>query len=124
MKCGLPPWRSRRPLNGAVLLVDMTKLFAQTEKERRDLAFVLRARLTELGGELGTRLPLYVVMSKFDLLDGFEELFAKLPAREREEVQGFTFTLASVKDFDTWLEELGEAYQRFIEQLDVYRIAV
>lgn len=124
MKCGLPPWRSRRPLNGAVLLVDMTKLFAQTEKERRDLPFVLRARLTELGSELGTRLPLYVVMSKFDLLDGFEELFAKLPARERKEVQGFTFTLASVKDFDTWLEELGEAYQRFIEQLDVFRIAV
>lgn len=109
--------RSRRPLNGVVLLVDMTQLFAQTEKERRDLAFVLRARLTELGGELGTRLPLYVVMSKFDLLDGFEELFAKLPAREREEVQGFTFTLASVKAFDAWLEELGKAYQRFIEQL-------
>jgi type VI secretion system protein ImpL len=110
--------RSRRPLNGVVLLVDMTKLFAQTEKERRDLAFVLRARLTELGGELGTRLPLYVVMSKFDLLEGFEELFTKLSAREREEVQGFTFTLASVKAFDTWLEELGKAYQRFIEQLE------
>ncbi|WP_296230228.1 type VI secretion system membrane subunit TssM [Pseudomonas sp. UBA4617] len=110
--------RSRRPLNGVVLLVDMTKLFAQSEKERRDLAFVLRARLTELGGELGTRLPLYVVMTKFDLLDGFEELFAKLLAREREEVQGFTFTLASVNDFDSWLEELGEAYQHFIEQLE------
>jgi type VI secretion system protein ImpL len=110
--------RSRRPLNGVVLLVDMTKLFAQTEKERRDLAFVLRARLTELGGDLGTRLPLYVVMSKFDLLDGFEELFAKLPAREREEVQGFTFTLSSVKDFDRWLEELDKAYQHFIEQLE------
>lgn len=109
--------RSRRPLNGVVLLVDMAKLFAQTEKQRRDLAFVLRARVTELGGELGTRLPLYVVMSKFDLLDGFEELFAKLPAREREEVQGFTFTLASVKDFDTWLDELGKAYRCFIEQL-------
>ena len=97
--------RSRRPLNGVVLLVDMTKLFSQTEKARRDLAFVLRARL-----------PLYVVMSKFDLLDGFEELFAKLPAHEREEVQGFTFTLASVSAFDTWLEELGKAYQCFIEQ--------
>lgn len=70
--------RSRRPLNGVVLLVDMVKLFGQSAKQRRDLAFVLRARLTELGGELGTRLPLYVVMSKFDLLEGFEELFAKL----------------------------------------------
>lgn len=109
--------RSRRPLNGVVLLVDMSKLFTRAEKERRDLALVLRARLTELGGELGTRLPLYVVMSKFDLLEGFEELFAKLPAREREQVQGFTFTLASVKNFDAWMDELGKAYQRFIEHL-------
>lgn len=109
--------RSRRPLNGVVLLVDMVNLFARSATERRDLAFVLRARLTELGGELGTRLPLYVVMSKFDLLDGFDELFAKLPAREREEVQGFTFTLASVKDFDAWLEELGSAYLDFVGRL-------
>ncbi len=109
--------RSRRPLNGVVLLVDMVNLFGRSEKERRDLAFVLRARLTELGAELGTRLPLYVVMSKFDLLAGFEELFAKLPAREREEVQGFTFTLDSVKDVDAWLEEMDAAYERFIEQL-------
>lgn len=109
--------RSRRPLNGVVLLVDMVNLFGRSEKERRDLAFVLRARLTELGAELGTRLPLYVVMSKLDLLAGFEELFAKLPAREREEVQGFTFTLDSVKDVDAWLEEMGAAYERFIEQL-------
>jgi len=109
--------RSRRPLNGVVLLVDMVKLFGQSAKQRRDLAFVLRARLTELGGELGTRLPLYVVMSKFDLLEGFEELFAKLPARDREQVQGFTFTLESVNDFDAWLEELAAAYLSFIERL-------
>ncbi|GLO45163.1 type VI secretion system membrane subunit TssM [Pseudomonas putida] len=109
--------RSRRPLNGVVLLVDMVNLFGRSAKARRDLAFVLRARLTELGGELGTRLPLYVVMSKFDLLDGFEELFATLPAREREEVQGFTFTLGSVKDFDAWLEELEKAYQSFVGRL-------
>ncbi|KYC20597.1 type VI secretion system membrane subunit TssM [Pseudomonas sp. ABFPK] len=109
--------RSRRPLNGVVLLVDMVNLFGRSAKARRDLAFMLRARLTELGGELGTRLPLYVVMSKFDLLDGFEELFAALPAREREEVQGFTFTLGSVKDFDAWLQELEGAYQGFLGRL-------
>ena len=112
--------RSRRPLNGVILLVDMANLFSSTEQQRRDLAVVLRARLTELGGELGTRLPLYVVMSKFDLLDGFEALFARLAAREREEVQGFTFTLGSVTAFDAWQEELGKAYQAFVERLGIH----
>lgn len=109
--------RSRRPLNGVILLVDMVNLLGSSETQRRDLAFMLRARLTELGSELGTRLPLYVVMSKFDLLDGFEELFGTLAARERDQVQGFTFTLESVKDFDAWLEELGKAYLSFVGRL-------
>ncbi|SDU30860.1 type VI secretion system membrane subunit TssM [Pseudomonas moraviensis] len=111
--------RSRRPLNGVVLLVDMVSLFERLPNERRNLAYLLRARLNELGHELGTRLPLYVVLSKFDLLDGFEELFAKLPASAREEVQGFTFSLESVEDFDAWLGELTVAYDRFVDALNM-----
>ncbi|WP_339532775.1 type VI secretion system membrane subunit TssM [Pseudomonas mucidolens] len=111
--------RSRRPLNGVVLVVDMVSLFERPPNERRNLAYLLRARLNELGHELGTRLPLYVVLSKFDLLDGFEELFAKLPASAREEVQGFTFSLDAVEDFDAWLHELSAAYDRFIDALNM-----
>ncbi|MBI6563540.1 type VI secretion system membrane subunit TssM [Pseudomonas synxantha] len=111
--------RSRRPLNGVVLLVDMVSLFERPPNERRNLAYLLRARLNELGHELGTRLPLYVVLSKFDLLDGFEELFAKLPASAREEVQGFTFSLDAVEDFDAWLGELTVAYDRFVDALNM-----
>ena len=111
--------RSRRPLNGVVLMVDMVSLFERPPNERRNLAYLLRARLNELGHELGTRLPLYVVLSKFDLLDGFEELFAKLPASAREEVQGFTFSLDAVEDFDAWLGELAVAYDRFVAALNM-----
>ncbi|WP_339482721.1 MULTISPECIES: type VI secretion system membrane subunit TssM [unclassified Pseudomonas] len=110
--------RSRRPLNGVVLLVDMVGLFERPPNERRNLAYLLRARLNDLGHELGTRLPLYVVLSKFDLLDGFEELFAKLPASAREEVQGFTFSLDAVDDFDAWLQELTVAYDHFVDALN------
>ncbi|MBC3270215.1 type VI secretion system membrane subunit TssM [Pseudomonas sp. SWRI81] len=110
--------RSRRPLNGVVLVVDMVSLFERPPNERRNLAYLLRARLNELGHELGTRLPLYVVLSKFDLLDGFEELFAKLSASAREEVQGFTFSLDAVEDFDAWLQELTVAYDRFVDALN------
>lgn len=109
--------RSRRPLNGVVLVVDMVRLFTGTPGQRRDQAFVLRARLTELGAELGTRLPLYVVLSKFDLLEGFDALFARMAAQQREQAQGFTFSLDSVRDFDAWLEELSQAYLAFLARL-------
>lgn len=110
--------RSRRPLNGVVLVVDLSVLITQRPEQRKALATLLRSRLFELTKELGTRLPLYVVLSKFDLLEGFEEFFARLPRTAREEMLGFTFTLEAVDDFDAWLAELTTRFDRFVERLN------
>ncbi|MFK1553239.1 type VI secretion system membrane subunit TssM [Pseudomonas aeruginosa] len=110
--------RSRRPLNGVVLMVSLVTLLNQKPSDRKALATLLRARLTELSRELGTRPPLYVVLSKFDLLEGFETLFARLPKSAREDIFGFTFSLDSVRDYDAWLEELGVRYDAFLDRLN------
>ncbi|WP_095156270.1 type VI secretion system membrane subunit TssM [Pseudomonas sp. Irchel 3E13] len=110
--------RSRRPLNGVVLMVSLVTLLNQKPSDRKALAMLLRARLIELSRELGTRPPLYVVLSKFDLLEGFEPLFARLPKSAREDIFGFTFTLDSVRDYDAWLEELGVRYDSFLDRLN------
>ncbi|MHA6198497.1 type VI secretion system membrane subunit TssM [Pseudomonas wadenswilerensis] len=110
--------RSRRPLNGVVLMVSLVDLLNQKPSERKALAAQLRARLMELSRELGTRPPLYVVLSKFDLLEGFETLFARLSTSAREDILGFSFTLDSVRDYDAWLEELKVRYDAFIDRLN------
>lgn len=110
--------RSRRPLNGVVLLVDLPSLLEQNASERKALAVLLRTRLAELSRELGTRPPLYVVLSKFDLLEGFDQFFARLPKSEREEIFGFTFTLDSARQYDAWKEELEQRYSEFITHLN------
>lgn len=110
--------RSRRPLNGVVLMVSLVTLLNQKPSDRKALAALLRARLTELSRELGTRPPLYVVLSKFDLLEGFETLFARLPRSAREDIFGFTFSLDSVRNYDAWLEELGVRYDAFLDRLN------
>ncbi|WP_434729300.1 type VI secretion system membrane subunit TssM [Pseudomonas soli] len=102
--------RSRNALNGIVLVVDLPALQQAKPAQRQALAQVLRARLHEVSSRLGARLPVYVVLSKFDLLDGFEQLFARLTETERECVFGFTFKLAAVNAFDAWLDELAEQY--------------
>ncbi|MEN5161081.1 type VI secretion system membrane subunit TssM [Achromobacter spanius] len=119
---GLIDWlgrnRSRRPLNGVVLMVDLVTLLNQKASDRKALAILLRTRLSELSRHLGTRPPLYVVLSKFDLLAGFEPFFSRLPRSVREEIFGFTFTLDSVKQYDAWLEELGGRYDSFVARLN------
>ncbi|MDF3834088.1 type VI secretion system membrane subunit TssM, partial [Cupriavidus basilensis] len=110
--------RSRRPLNGVVLVLDLVTLLEQPASDRKALAILLRARLAELSRQLGTRPPLYVVLSKFDLLDGFEAFFACLPKSVREDIFGFTFTLDSVQNYDAWLTELAQRYDELIAKLN------
>ncbi len=109
--------RSQRALNGVLLVVDLPALLHGTPEQRVALAHVLRTRLYELGSQLGSRLPLYVVLTKFDLLDGFDQLYAGLPAGTREKMLGFTFKLDAVGAFDAWLEEYGDHYDRLLSQL-------
>ena len=109
--------RSRRALNGVVLVIDVQALLAQRPEQRKAHANLLRTRLFELTRQLGTRLPVYVTLSKFDLLEGFEEFFARLSRSGREDLLGFTFSLAGVDDFDAWLAELTRQYQVFVDCL-------
>ncbi|HCF6898422.1 TPA: type VI secretion system membrane subunit TssM [Pseudomonas aeruginosa] len=110
--------RSRRPLNGVVLMVDMVTLLGQPASDRKALAILLRSRLAELSRQLGTRPPLYVVLSKFDLLQGFEAFFSRLPKSVKEGIFGFTFTLDAVQNYDAWLVELAERYDDLIVTLN------
>jgi type VI secretion system protein ImpL len=109
--------RSRRALNGVVLVIDVQVLLAQRPEQRKAHANLLRTRFFELTRQLGTRLPVYITLSKFDLLEGFEEFFARLSRSGREDLLGFTFSLDAVDDFDAWLAELKHQYQTFVDCL-------
>jgi type VI secretion system protein ImpL len=109
--------RSQRALNGLLLVIDLPALLQGTPEQRVALAHVLRTRLYEVSSQLGSRLPLYVVLSKFDLLDGFDALYSKLSAAKRENLLGFTFKLDAVDSYDAWLEEYSDFYDRLIRLL-------
>jgi type VI secretion system protein ImpL len=106
--------RSRRPLNGIVLTLDVSHLATATATERKAYANLLRARLRELMETLSTRLPVYISLTKLDLLHGFEPFFKNYSRSQREDVLGFTFSLDSINDLDNWLNEFAEDYSQFI----------
>lgn len=110
--------RSRRPLNGVVITVDVANLASGNTSERKAYATLLRARLRELMETLSTRMPVYVTLTKMDLLDGFDAYFRHYPKSKRDEVLGFTFSLDSVDDVDKWLEEFSHDYSRFVDRVN------
>ncbi len=81
--------RPRRPLNGVLLTISVADLM-QPAQARAELSAAMRARLQELDQRLATRLPVYVLVTKADLLSGFTEFFDDLGKTQREQVLGFT----------------------------------
>lgn len=109
--------RPRRPLNGALLIVDLPTLLKQSPSDRKTLATLLRARLDELTKKLGTRVPLYVVLTKFDLVQGFQAFFNGLTKEERETSLGFTCPLRNARDAHAWSEPLSEQFDAFLSRI-------
>jgi len=97
--------RPRRPLNGVFLTVSVSDLLARNAEARSALAASIRARLLELDTRLATRLPVYVVVTKSDLLYGFGEYFEDLGKEQRAQVFGFTLP----PEEGTQIEEKGLA---------------
>ncbi|WP_372398797.1 type VI secretion system membrane subunit TssM [Azospirillum sp. HJ39] len=85
--------RPRQPVNGILLAVSLADLAGWSEHERRGHAEQLKLRLKELRGQVGSRVPVYVLLTKADLIAGFAEFFEDLSREEREQVWGVTFPL-------------------------------
>ncbi|SMC29538.1 type VI secretion system protein ImpL [Andreprevotia lacus DSM 23236] len=93
----LKKYRARQPINGAILTISMADLLGAGEQERTQHALTLRKRLQELRTQLGIQFPVYVLVTKVDLLAGFTEYFNQLGREERAQVWGMTFPLAAVQ---------------------------
>jgi type VI secretion system protein ImpL len=87
----LKKFRPAQPLNGAIVTVSLSDLFTWSAAQRDEYARSIRARVQELYGTLGVRFPVYVVVTKGDLLAGFSEFFGDLGREARAQVWGTTF---------------------------------
>lgn len=86
----LTKYRGRQPINGVMLTVSVADLLSANATDRAQHALVLKQRLQELRNELGIEFPVYVLVTKVDLLNGFESYFNDLSMEEMQQVWGFT----------------------------------
>jgi len=83
--------RPRQPLNGVLVTASASDLIGRASAERQRYAQTVRTRLQELYEQLGVRLPVYLLVTKSDLMAGFAEHFASLDKEQRAAPWGFTF---------------------------------
>lgn len=112
--------RRRRPINGILVAVSLADLYMGNVKGRR-LAQSVRSRIQELLKTFGMRIPVYVLVTKCDLVPGFAEYFDDLDHEGRAQVWGKTFPLEGPGDHidDIVILEVQELAERLEGKLAV-----
>jgi len=108
--------RPRRPLNGVLVAVSLSDLLGFTDEQLAEHAHVLRERLDELQSALRVHLPVYILLTKCDLLPGFVDWFGVFDRKEREQVWGVTFELRAADPADA-AAEFTASFERLVNRL-------
>ncbi|MBW1251641.1 type VI secretion system membrane subunit TssM [Pantoea allii] len=87
----LKRYRARQPINGVIMTISVADLLSDSAEARFEQANALRERLTELHQHTGIHFPVYIMLTKTDLLKGFMSYFGTLDKARRDAIWGFTF---------------------------------
>ena len=113
--------RPAEPLNGVIVAVSVEDIATGDAAELEAHAAAVRRGLHEIYEKMRARVPVYVMLTKADLLIGFDEFFQALPKGEREQVWGVTFPYAGGDDprqrADNNLAQLESEFDLLLERL-------
>jgi type VI secretion system protein ImpL len=111
--------QQRRPaLNGIVVTLAADELAARSPEELAAHAALVRRRLDRITEKLDLLCPVYLLITRCDLLNGFGEFFGDLQGKARDQIWGATFSanlMASPVPGDVFAQEfdlLARALER------------
>ena len=107
--------RPKQPLNGILVVFGVPELLATTHDQRVAHARAVRTRLIELQETFGITLPIYIVLTKLDMIAGFVEFFDDLDREGREQVLGLSFPMA-VSGGEGPQGKFGPLFDRLVER--------
>lgn len=92
--------RPKAPLNGIIVAISLPELAKHKTEAFASYVRQVRERINEVDDAFGVKLPVYLVLTKIDLLGGFGQFFEVLPEEERHRVWGATLSHEQAGDFD------------------------
>jgi type VI secretion system protein ImpL len=84
----LAKYRKREPLNGLIMTVAADKLLSATPEALQEEGKDVRKRIDELMRVLGAKFPVYVLVTKCDLIQGMAQFCEQLPEKSLEQPMG------------------------------------
>ncbi|MEA3640544.1 MAG: type VI secretion system membrane subunit TssM [Lamprobacter sp.] len=112
----LKRYRRRRPINGALISFSVSDLITLDEATMASHCRAIRKRLQELSERVGISIPIYLLLTKADLVAGFSQYFDDLGREERLQVWGMTFPLELQPG--QYAERFGEEFDLLLQRLN------
>lgn len=99
----LVKYRRREPLNGLIVTVAADRLLDADQEQLEKDGGTIRQRIDELMRALGVRVPVYVLVTKCDLIQGVNRFCEHLPAKSLDQPMGIINQELST-DVDAFVE--------------------
>ncbi len=109
-------YRPKRPINGLIVAVSVSELMGVDPQVAGELGQSIRERLDEITSRLRTLVPVYLMITKCDLIPGFTEMYADLTRSERGQIWGFTSPMNAQAEASTDL--LLERFDELVSVLE------
>lgn len=112
--------RRRCPINGVIVALPADKLMSDTPEQRHLSATIIRDRLRQIQTNLDVRFPVFLLITKADLVAGFTEFFNHLDSVQRNQLFGWS----RPGDFDAPFDprEFDEDFEQLYGQLHELRL--
>lgn len=108
--------KQKEPLNGIILVVSADRLLNCTEDELMEEGQQIRSGINELMEQLEAQMPVYLMITKCDLIDQFSDWCEYLPEESLEQVMGYLFE-DETGDIHTLLNKAFDEVLRRIKEL-------
>ena len=120
----LKRYRPKQPINGVILTVGVDDLL-NTNTDFKQLAYELRKRIHEMSARLEINFPVYLMITKFDMLKGFSDFFGGLSEEQRKQSLGFDFaSLEKASSSEVLIGYVSKQLQEIQEGIDAASIKV
>lgn len=116
-------YRSNRPLDGFVLVVDSRTILKDDERAVEELAKVLRTRLDDATARLKVRFPVYLVFTHADTIEGFKDSFSASKNEDKSLVWGATIPIEKSDNAQTLFDGEYEILQNAIMKRRLVRLS-
>ena len=111
--------RRRMPLDGLIVVVEATDFLSKSEEELLERASNIRGVIDMLHDELHFRFPVYLLVSKCDLIQGFREFFQDSTPHQRHEIIGSSHPRPESGRPRSFI---SQSFQTMVRRLQRYRL--